>query len=348
MRVTDEEREPEDALARQAEQSAAGAPAEDEDEPLVRERPMISRRRDGPLDLRRQPANADEEGEGSEESDEGLAQDAGAQAEVPEDEDLAPGAGNDTLSPRIRRSPARDIRRSPRAIQRQAEEDEGAAQPAGQEPAEGDDEEAGPGDIQARLAGPAGLNVAGLRQSSVFDGRSEQRQTASFVRPERSGHSKGPAGDILLPPGSWTQSGRALVRDFAAPEVRSRTRGTSDHVREKFETMGPDGPFGSAQTGSALDAGDGNLLPEHRMSDAAPGAGRNMTISAAEGAFARDAGRRSVGGGPPDIQISIGRIEIRTSGDKLPVPHSPPPGGSPAGKTMSLEDYLERRNGEVS
>jgi hypothetical protein len=51
--------------------------------------------------------------------------------------------------------------------------------------------------------------------------------------------------------------------------------------------------------------------------------------------------RESHGAAPTTIQVTIGRVEVRAIVPPAPIPAPPPP----AAKKMSLENYLNARNG---
>jgi hypothetical protein len=54
--------------------------------------------------------------------------------------------------------------------------------------------------------------------------------------------------------------------------------------------------------------------------------------------------RRTAGGTGTRVEINIGRIEVRAT---LPeAPAAPPPEPAPRAATLSLDDYLERRDAD--
>ena len=302
---------------------------EDEDAPLVQTKSTrIQRRRLPPVIFRAGDDEAEDTGDdvsddaGAGEasapgdSDEGIAADAGAQADVPEDEDLAPGKGNDILSPKLYRSVSRHRRAAPqrslriyRASEAGERDDESLIAPSVEEDdsAPRDDDQVSAARIQRRAAGPgpAAMNAPSTRG-------------APPTTPRRGGVEGPGAVEFLMPPTTAAGSRDALT--FSEPDLSGRsepgdseTRGTSPADRRESTTLQFGASGGYRQDGGRYPAGESRRAPA----------------------------------AAPEIQISIGRIEIRAISD---APAAQPTGSgehSSASKMQSLQDYLKRRNGEI-
>lgn len=275
---------------------------------------------------------SDEDGEGQEDggagdgggdpggSDAGLSQDSGIQTEAQEDEDLAPGRGNDTLSPKLHRSRLQqnDLIRGPRLF-RQEESEE-----AGDDSANNSEDDTvsttRETTISRRMAGPPqAVSDSGPTPNAAR----EQGPQNTTDRSNR--FSSESSSELLMPPES--QSPASSERASISSESNSDINDHSGGVR--------------------IDSAAGDDLTPGRPSRS--NFGLNPLVpgrSARSTSFSNPRGESSQG---PEIQISIGRIEIRAVGDGAE-------GAQPAvydaeskakGQMQSLEDYLKRRNGEV-
>jgi hypothetical protein len=328
-RQSEEQESDEDGAAGDVARSPAGeAAAEGDGEanaPLMRQKPERVDRR--PVIHRQADEEGGEEavsGDGGGDpggSDEGLASEAGTQSGVPEDEDLAPGRGDDTLSPKILRRGYSKQLSTPRLF-RQAESEENAAPRASAGDAgNGEDESlqtsrdatisrrAAPGPARGRPSRNISRQTPGAAQSAA-----RESQSAVF-----EASAADPFPELLMPPNA---AHRPPASAFEAG----------------VDVAGDAAPATNNANGRP---GNGALIVESR----GPGFARTPP-GRPPAPPRRESG--SVAG--PDIQISIGRIEIRAVGDgaqAAPPPASYPAESSPIGKMQSLDEYLKRRNGEV-
>ncbi len=335
-----EERQEEDGAGDIARTAAPDASQQDEENgTLMQQKPLSAvQRRASETRLHRQADQVSDEesdqaasaGDGGGDpggSDAGLAGEAATpRSEVPEDEDLAPGRDNDTLLPKLQRREISSQTSAPR-IFRQEEGEEEAAPPSTEEAQEEDD-----GTVQtsreshsiARRAAPA-VPVAPTPSPAQAPSRNQSRDSA------RKAPAAGPgelieSAEMLMPPASPDSGDRfsGELSDAAGDRAAREDSG--------LEVAGPE---------SALMPGvHGDRRPD--FSRRIPPASQN----AAAHARSRSGEEPSAG---PEIQISIGRIDIRAVGD---APETATQivyqnDAAAPGQMRSLEEYLKSRNGEV-
>lgn len=216
---------------------------------------------------------------------------------------------------------------------------------------------------------PLARSDSAPEMSPVAEPRSPDRAGPNGARAARRSGPAGPIRSLALPErsaeprtrdGHASEPGRAVIAPVAthSPAARERSRETGSERGERGAQRMAD-PAEPATPAPALPAppraepepnspqrlvaiADDSASPPRVRSDLLVEVAREVpAVPSVPQAAAPIAGRRDQG--PPDVTVSIGRIEVRAITD---APATPAP--LPAVQqrpTLSLEEYLERRHG---
>ncbi|MCR9143984.1 MAG: hypothetical protein NXI24_17185 [bacterium] len=274
-------------------------------------------------------------------ADAGLASQAGEQTAVPEDEDLAPGRDSDTLLPKIQRRSIPNANSQPRIFRQGADEDSEDSPDAGAVDAgpQSDEESVQTSreapTIARRAAGPHAAPAMNA-QAANMSSRNTARQAPAAT---------GPAAPDGLSDGAFAES--AFVESVG--ELLMPTEPAGVNTAGAIDPIASSSPEPATPRSHKSPTGEGAEIVGIGLDGSPARPTRESSSGARSPAMPPAPGRRSEAAPGPEIQISIGRIEIRAVGDEPEAAPTAPYAGDSgaAGQMQSLQEYLKRRNGEV-